>query len=120
MAARVTPGDVRAIITLDDSVVLYPFIQAAATLVDATLSTSGLATAVLFEIERWLAAHFAALSSPGYTEVGSGVYRIKLETPKLGDGLKGTRYGQVALSMDTSGFLARSTQGVTPTTFDAL
>jgi hypothetical protein len=121
MAARVTAADVQAVMPmLDDEVVLYPFIQTASTLVDAVLLSSGLGTSELFEIERWLSAHFAALASPAHTEVGSGVYRVKLETPVVDKGLQGTRYGQVAVSLDRTGALARVQSGGQPSSFEML
>ena len=120
MAQRVSDGDVRAIIQVDDTVEMYPFIQSASTLVDTQLASSGLTGVELFEVERWLSAHFVAMVHPPATEVGTGVYRVKLESGSTGQGLRSTRYGQLALALDRTGTLARVAQGAMPARFEVL
>lgn len=120
MAARVTPEDVAVILDLEADVFLYPFIQTATALVTGWLATSDLSATELFEIERWVSAHLVALRHPSHTQVGSGVYTVKLETPKVEMGLAGTRYGQVAMTLDRTGTLARAGRGIVSTVFEAL
>jgi hypothetical protein len=105
--ARVTGTDVRAIIatSLDDAALL-PFITPANQLVDELLLDKGLGEPRLKEIERWLAAHFVALREPRDTLRGVAESRHQYETPAVGQFLNGTRYGQMAIMLDTSGTLA--------------
>ena len=120
MPRRVNTWDVRAIIAVDDDVACEPFILTATTTIDALLLASGLSDTELFEIERYLAAHFVAQRYPAATEVGTGPYRVKLESGGTGEGYRSTRYGQTALALDRTGTLARNAQGARPMSFDVL
>jgi len=103
--ARVTTADVKLIIhtALDD---LAAFITPANQLVDALLLDKGLGEPRLTEIERWLAAHFVAMRTPAETGRGVAESRHDYETPTVGQHLNGTRYGQMAIVLDTTGTLA--------------
>lgn len=109
MAVRVVAADVKKVVStsLADAVVDDPIIVTANLLVDEHLLDSGLSAALLTKIELYMAAHLVAL-----TEEKGGVVR---ET--LGDaarsyanvyegGLKSTRYGQMAIAIDSTGTLA--------------
>ncbi len=102
---RVVPEDVTAIraTTLDP----MPFILTATVLVDTYLAAAGLPATLLTEIERFLAAHFMELSEPQVTQKRLGDTSVTLDRMKLGEGLRGTRFGQQVLLLDTSGTLAQ-------------
>lgn len=107
--ARVTKQEVLEIIDTDIENI-EPFILAATGLVDAKLVGSGLVTAQLKEIERWLAAHFTAIREDGARvveeEEGESRRRFGENTRGvLGQQLLLTRYGQQAVALDTSGIL---------------
>jgi len=109
----VTDSDVKQI--LDTTVDTTPFINAADLLITQSLSMSGLSTAMLTEIERWLAAHLTCMMDPRETSKAMGDARVNFEAGRLGMGLQATRYGQQVLLLDTSGTLAA--QGLRRTTF---
>lgn len=113
--ARVTHADVTAIMvtTLDTT----PFIAAATLLVDAYLLDAGLDAGLLFEIERWWAAHLATIQSPGVSHRRIGDTALQYERGKLGMGLEATLYGQQVLLFDTSGTLAEVEAGIKPASF---
>jgi hypothetical protein len=106
MAIRTTPSDVKAIISTSLSDVdVFPYIEDANALVDAVLSGEGLSTSLLTSIEKWLSAHFIAVTKsrqPLYKKIGDGAESY----PKLGLKLESSTYGQTALAFDTSGKLA--------------
>ena len=108
-ANRVEEDDVLGIFVPDDSGLdLDPFISASHALVEDKLTDShiGHGETLLFEIEKWLAAHFAAVACRQPVSEEIGVAAINYGT-KLGLGLDNTIYGQQAKLLDTSGTLAR-------------
>lgn len=112
MSSRVVGSEVKEIIDTeltDDQV--EPFIQAATLLVDSYLSNkTDLSTAMLKEIERWLAAHFIASSvDPREQVVRVGTIEVNLEGT-TGQGLFFSRYGQQAMLLDVTGTLKRLNQ----------
>lgn len=105
--SRVTVAEVKAIIDVEDDRDVSPFIELATLLVDENLASAGLSAARLKQIELYLSAHYTAVT----------VERGALSVSKLGDaletykgdytqGLNLTRYGQQAITLDTSGTLA--------------
>jgi hypothetical protein len=112
--ARITVTDLRAIFStaLDDTT-LGAFINVANILtnvIPASAANPPLSDAELFEIERWLAAHFADIRDPvairskvGDGEQHSFPYSV---TTAWGKGLNLTVYGQQVLVLDRSSFLA--------------
>ncbi len=114
MTARVSAGAVKTIVRTDisDADVTAHFIDTANLYVDTHLVPgAGHSDRVLEKIELYLSAHFVAL-----TEEQGGITRSK-----LGDadesfanvyegGLKSTRFGLQALSLDTSGILTAVAQ----------
>ena len=108
MAIRVTEAEVKSIIqtSMTDAVVLDPCITLASDIVDNNLVGEGLSTTLLKEIERYLSAHFVAI-----TEERGGIIATKMGdsdeeySDVYGEGFKSTRYGQAAISMDTTGIL---------------
>jgi len=106
MAARVTPTDVKAI--LDDSELssgqILPYITSANALVNSVLGTG--TTDILKEIERWFTAHMIACTRERMAlKEGAGGASITY-TGKYEEGLKSTPYGQMVLTLDTTGLMA--------------
>ena len=92
---------------------IVPFIRPANRMVIDRLTGQGIATATLREIERWLTAHFAAMSDreTHIASEGEGKARIKY-AGKTGMNLEATRYGQMAMVLDPSGKLADANTAV--------
>lgn len=106
--ARVTAAEVKAI--LDDSslstTIIDTYITSANALVTEALGSSTLGAAVLKEIERWLAAHMISITRERQAyEEGAGGANIRY-SGKFGSGLSSTTYGQMVLSLDTTGVMA--------------
>ena len=106
--ARTTVNGVKAI--LDDTelsdAVIESFINSANVLVTNALGTSTLSASVLAEIEKWLAAHMIATTRERMAiQEEAGGAKIKY-TGEFGAGLSSTTYGQMVLTLDTTGKLA--------------
>jgi len=84
---------------------ITPFLATANALVTAHLGSSSLSDALLEEIEKYLAAHFASIRSKyGIREsIGEA---SKTTGYKGGVGLDATPYGETAKMLDTTGTLA--------------
>lgn len=106
MAVRVTATEVKEVLdnsTLTDAQV-NPYITSANTLVNAALGTG--TTDLLKEIERWLAAHMITITRERQAKSeGAGGASITY-SESFGDGLGSTTYGQMVLSLDTTGAMA--------------
>ena len=107
--ARVTVAEVQAILpsnSLTDAVV-DAFILGATTLVDSAIGDSTeLSTALKKEIERWLTAHMLTGTLERMAESeGAGGANIKY-TGAYGQNLASTPYGQMVLTLDTTGKMA--------------
>lgn len=106
MTTRTNPIDVKAIInTSVTNEQIYPYIEDANAMVNAVLGDEGLSDSLLTTIEKWLTAHFIAITKsrqPQYKKIGDGAESY----PKLGLKLDASTYGQTALAFDTSGRLA--------------
>ena len=96
---------------------LSPFIETASAVVDGVVECAAedditLSSTLLEIIERWLSAHFYHCSDPVYqsrsTEGASGQFQ-----GQSGMGYDGSRYGQMAMRIDTSGCLRASDKGAT-------
>lgn len=107
MPQRVSDADVKEI--FPTTLNTQPFILAASAMVDHYLAQAAMSSALLREIERWLAAHLACAADPRLVEAGTDGDRLKYASGTLGTGLSSTPYGQAVLSMDTSGILAATT-----------
>lgn len=104
MGIRTNSDEVKALIDTNRDVT--PFIADASLLVDEQLAAKGLTSGRLQLIEKYLAAHLVAL-----TEERGGLVRFKMgdsseeyQLPK-GTGIAMTRYGQMAITLDTTGVL---------------
>ena len=108
MAVRVTTSEVKEIIStaLTD---LDPFIQTANALINDALSeeisAGTVSSAILFEMELWLAAHFTAIRDPQAKSEKVGQAAIAY-WGQSGKGLESTPFGQQALAIDPSGMLS--------------
>jgi len=103
MAARVTEDEVKEI--LNTSLTLTAFITAANLIVTDKLGPEGLSDDQLKEIERWLAAHFAAIRERQPQQEGIG----DAQATYYGGsdlGLDFTPYGQQVKILDPTGILA--------------
>ncbi len=109
MAARTTVDLVKEIVTttLGDSVILG-LINAASKMIDnQTTMTSTLDDDTLTEIERWLTAHLIMQGPNRFTteeKVGEASAKY---AGKFGEGLKSTSYGQMVITLDTTGVLSK-------------
>lgn len=105
----VTQLDVTKIIDTDRDAT--PFIATADLLVDEILASSGLSAARLDAIKKYLAAHFIWITetaSLAQKQVGS-THEVYRTFSDKSTGLQTSRYGQTALTLDTSGKLAAIT-----------
>lgn len=102
--ARTTAELIAAIIELDDTISLVPFIAVANALVTEVCVPAGYDDERLTLIETWLAAHFYTVRvSVTTSESVSGVSESKqLWT---GPHLQASEYGQTAMTLDTAGGL---------------
>lgn len=111
MAFRVTVNDVKAIFeTTLGADNIEAFIRSANVVINDNLTGKGIADATLKELERWLAAHFAAHMDPvaGSEKIGDAQvkYLLAMSSGADGLGLNNTPYGQQARILDPTGILA--------------
>ena len=112
MAVRVTQTEVRLLIVVDSSIVTdyTPFIEAANTLINNTIKSSSVNEATKKVIEKWLSAHFIAISDMRKdTEKADEV--SEKNQYRLGLNLQVTMYGQQAIALDHSQALANLNSG---------
>lgn len=103
--ARTTESEVRDIVETDiDN--LTPLIESANVFVDENLQNQGLSSSLLAEIERYIAGHLTHLSDPQEksASIGDASFHFRGED---GMGLNQTPQGQMAVTMDSTGTLAR-------------
>ena len=111
MGIRVTEHQVQLVIGVESGIDMSLFIEVASRLVDEVLATSSLSGKRLADIELYLAAHLAAL-----TEEGGGVTMQRTGASSVqyaqlqGNNLSLTRFGQMAMSLDTTGKLIASSK----------
>jgi hypothetical protein len=107
--ARATTASIGAIIELDATISLIPFITVAHSLVDEIAVSSGHDEARLALIETWLAAHFYTVRDPRTTQETAGNVSATYQSA-VALGLATSHYGQMAMTLDTSGLLAMLSQ----------
>lgn len=106
--ARVSANEVREIFDTDlEDASLSAFITSANLLVTALL-TGAYTDVILKEIEKWLAAHFAAHMDPVAETEKMGDGSLKYMLGKRGMGLEGTPYGAQVKLLDYKGILAEA------------
>mgnify|MGYP006876388260 FL=1 len=115
--ARVTEAEVEEI--YDGSGDITAAITISHQIVERELLDCGYEEDELKEIERYLAAHFADVSSgdSAITQIQQGERSVSYGV-QYGKGLEGSIYGQTAMTLDTCGILANL--GKRKATFDVL
>jgi len=110
---RTNVGEVKKIISTSASNdTIEEMIRTANLMVTTNLTGEGLSVDTLMQIEKWLAAHLLSITydrQPIRSEIGGDTSE---QYPKLGEGLKMTTYGQMALALDTTGNLATAGTGM--------
>lgn len=112
MALLVTAADVKAIYETDrDDVAVQPFLDAADALASAQLTGKGLTNATLKQVQCYLAAHFLFVTDTGVHEA----LRVEDVSERFTDnwrrpGLLDSRWGRMAVALDSSGTLAGMTR----------
>lgn len=110
--ARTTADLVRQTIETNSEINLDGFIRTANAIVTDldNKDTDGVVpAALLIEIETYLAAHFYALADPQAQSESYGASATY--QGQTGQGLRGTWWGQQAIAMDGSGYLATLADG---------
>lgn len=102
---RTTSELVAAIIEVDVTIPLEPFISVAAELVTEICVPAGYSDDRLELIERWLSAHFYTNRDPRPTREEAGPVSASYQS-KLALNLGTSHYGQTAMMLDTAGGLA--------------
>lgn len=110
MVARVSADEVKEVVStsLSDDVVLATAVDTAHLYVEEHLLTAGHSASILKKIEQFLAAHVLCL-----IEERGGLKGAKLGDSSeflsdvYSDGFRSTRFGQLAIALDTSGTLVR-------------
>lgn len=106
MANRVSPYDVQQILDTDmDVFKLTAFITGAHLMVNRLLANQDYSAEELFEIERWLSAHFATAREKQIKSESFGGASETYDT-MIGKGLDSSIYGQQVKLLDTEGILA--------------
>jgi len=109
MANRVTPAEVAEIYEYDTDITdpeINVFIVSANILTNKVNTEGEITdTTQLKEIERWLSAHLVCIRDPQAASEKAGPVGQKVQE-KVDLGFNQTRYGQMALMIDTSGYLA--------------
>lgn len=106
---RATPSLIAAIIEVDETIGLVPFIAAANSLVNEIATESGHSEDRLTLIETWLSAHFYAMRDPRTAAERAGPVSANYQSA-VALGLNTSHYGQMAMTLDTSGLLAMLSQ----------
>lgn len=113
MAARVNATEVKELINTSLSdVIVTSSIDMASRYIDTVLVGEGVDALRLADIELWLSAHFIAMrdQDEGMTvEQEAGDAKAKY-SGQYGMSLNLTRYGQMAIFLDTSGKLAAASK----------
>ncbi len=113
MDLRTSDSRVRAVIDFDSSLNTAPFIRTANRLTDkvsAADSGGELGTELLLEIETYLAAHLCAQRDPQYSSKSTGGASGQFQG-QFGQRLDATSWGQTALMLDVTGYLAKLNEG---------
>jgi hypothetical protein len=111
--SRVTESDLQEILPAGGSQNLAPFIVTADAIVDDIVTAAALASATISNeraglVSLYLSAHFAVLSYEDGALASSTVGDASEKYHNVyGEGLKNTRFGQQAMLLDPTGYLAR-------------
>lgn len=106
MAIRVTTEEVAAVLPSGISVPdISPFISTANLIVEENLVGKGMSDARLKEIEKYLSAHFAMVTTGELKLRKVGDATDEFARTSMIEGLRGTSFGQQAVSLDSSNTL---------------
>ncbi len=108
MAITTTVEHVRELLVtkLTDGAIMHGCITPANVMIEAHLLTFGHSAAVLAQIEKYLALHFAAMAEEGGALISETVDDASNAVANVYEaGLASTRFGQQALMFDVSGIL---------------
>lgn len=112
MPLLTTVEAVQQIIDYDQEFIpdINPFLDTAVALADSVIGTA-LADTMMEQVQKYLAAHFIGITDP---RLQSAQVKSLLESyqTKLSLGLGVTHFGQVAMTLDTTGKLAAWNQRV--------
>lgn len=108
----VTIDDVKVLISTElTDTEITAFIDSASAFYDANLSSAGLSEALQDQITKWMTAHMIATTRERVAiEEGAGGASIKY-SGTFGEGLKSTSYGQMCITLDSSGTLLAIANG---------
>ncbi len=111
MTIPVVDADVKALI--DTNRDTTPFITTATLLVTEDLASQAFSDQRYFEITKYLAAHFCCITEElgglTYSRMGDAIEKYRDPPTKNDFGLGTTRFGKMAMSLDSSGTLAALT-----------
>lgn len=106
--SRVTEQQVREIIDDDTDISMQPFIDVAGVLTDRVESEDSenrLSSDELIQIEKWIAAHAYAIRDHQFASKSTGGASAQFQG-QTGMRLEATLWGQMALALDCTGYLA--------------
>lgn len=106
---RTNPQEVQGILQ-DSEADVFLFIQIASDVVDEVLLGSGLSDTMLARIEAFLACHFYAHGTPDVVRetYAGATYEYPRSASVFDKGYAATKWGQMALALDTTGTLRRA------------
>ena len=108
--ARTTATEVRAILGVDASETVTPFMETAGLIVDENLESRGLSVELLTKIEAYLSAHYFAITNPEFRieseKIGESMTSFSGKTGTM-TGFMATQFGQVAIQLDKTGVLKK-------------
>ncbi len=111
MAIRTTAVAVSAIIEVDSAISLTPFIETASNLTDRVAAATSPPSATTLElIERYLSAHCYTLRDPRPVSERAGSVGETVQS-RVDLGLKTSHYGQMAITLDSTGTLKTISDG---------
>jgi len=94
-----------------DEDVIEDYINSANVFVTAALGAKGLSDALLAEIEMWMSAHMIVSTRERQSKKEQAGTAMIEWAGKWGEGLLGTTYGQMAVTLDSSGTLNAIAKG---------
>ena len=104
MILRASVDDVRSLLQ-DDEANVFTCLLVANDIVDAWLMGSGLSSRMLARIEAFLACHLYTLANPELVREEYDRARFQYAQAKVEEGFRSTRWGQMALALDSTGAL---------------
>ena len=113
MDLRTDNRRVRAVIDFSSNLGTAPFIRTANRLTDKVSAADvdgDLGVELLIEIETYLAAHLCAQRDPQYSSKSTGGASGQFQG-QFGQRLDATSWGQTALMLDATGYLAKLNEG---------